>query len=132
MMNKKSLWQMLKYAVFSVSAGVIQTVSFILFYNVPGFIQSDKGMLFIYMLLMYILTGTLDSLVNANYGSLFIELFKNRSAFISVWQAVKTRRILLKWHVSHSVGCVNRESSYSVLYHHFFYCIQNSFLLIFL
>ncbi|MEE1321207.1 MAG: MFS transporter [Acutalibacteraceae bacterium] len=49
---------------------------FILFYNVPGFIQSDKGMLFIYMLLMYILTGTLDSLVNANYSSLFIELFK--------------------------------------------------------
>ena len=28
------------------------------------------------MLLMYILTGTLDSLVNANYGSLFVELFK--------------------------------------------------------
>lgn len=33
-MNKKSLWQMLKYAIFSVSAGVIQTVSFILLYNV--------------------------------------------------------------------------------------------------
>ncbi len=49
---------------------------FILFYNVPSFVQSDKGMLFIYMLLMYILTGTLDSLVNANYGSLFPELFK--------------------------------------------------------
>lgn len=49
---------------------------FILFYNVPSFIESEKGMLFIYMLLMYILTGTLDSLVNANYGSLFIELFK--------------------------------------------------------
>ena len=49
---------------------------FILFYNVPSFIQSEKGMLFIYMLLMYILTGTLDSLVNANYGSLFVELFK--------------------------------------------------------
>ncbi|MBR2078620.1 MAG: MFS transporter [Clostridia bacterium] len=49
---------------------------FILFYNVPTFVQSDKGMLFIYMLLMYILTGTLDSLVNANYGSLFIELFR--------------------------------------------------------
>lgn len=44
---------------------------FILFYNVPGFIQEDKRLLFIYMLLMYILTGTLDSLVNANYGSLF-------------------------------------------------------------
>lgn len=49
---------------------------FILFYNVPAVVQSDKGMLFIYMLLMYILTGTLDSLVNANYGSLFPELFK--------------------------------------------------------
>ena len=33
-MDKKSLWQMLKYAIFSVSAGVIQTVSFILLYNV--------------------------------------------------------------------------------------------------
>lgn len=49
---------------------------FILFYNVPGAIQTDDTKLFIYMLLMYILTGTLDSLVNANYGSLFIELFK--------------------------------------------------------
>ena len=49
---------------------------FILFYNVPGAIQADDTKLFIYMLLMYILTGTLDSLVNANYGSLFVELFK--------------------------------------------------------
>ncbi len=49
---------------------------FILFYNVPGAIQTDDTRLFIYMLLMYILTGTLDSLVNANYGSLFVELFK--------------------------------------------------------
>ncbi|MGN0448541.1 MAG: MFS transporter [Acutalibacteraceae bacterium] len=50
-------------------------LSFILFYNVPSFISSEKGMLFIYMLLMYILTGTLDSLINANYGALFPELF---------------------------------------------------------
>ncbi len=49
---------------------------FLLFYNVPGAVVSDKKLLFIYMLLMYILTGTLDSLVNANYGSLFVELFK--------------------------------------------------------
>lgn len=52
---------------------------FILFYNVPSFIESEKGMLFIYMLLMYILTGTLDSLVNANYGALFPELFQSDS-----------------------------------------------------
>lgn len=50
---------------------------FVLFFNVPAFIESEKGMLFIYMLLMYILTGTLDSLVNANYGALFPELFKS-------------------------------------------------------
>lgn len=49
---------------------------FILFFNVPSFIASEKGMLFIYMLLMYILTGTLDSLMNANYGALFPDLFK--------------------------------------------------------
>lgn len=29
------------------------------------------------MLLMYILTGTLDSLINANYGALFPELFRS-------------------------------------------------------
>lgn len=33
-MNKQSLWQMVKYAIFSVSAGVIQTGSFILLFNV--------------------------------------------------------------------------------------------------
>ena len=33
-MNKQSLWQMVKYAIFSVSAGVIQTGSFALLYNV--------------------------------------------------------------------------------------------------
>lgn len=49
---------------------------FLLFYNVPAFVQSEQGMLFIYMLLMYILTGTLDSLVNANYGALFPDLFR--------------------------------------------------------
>lgn len=52
---------------------------FILFYNVPGVVTTEGGMLFVYMLLMYILTGTLDSLVNANYGALFPELFKNDS-----------------------------------------------------
>lgn len=49
---------------------------FILFYNVPNAVVSNETMLFVYMLLMYILTGTLDSLVNANYGALFPELFR--------------------------------------------------------
>lgn len=46
---------------------------FILFYNPPA-LNAESG-LFAYMLLMYILTGTLDSLINANYGALFPELF---------------------------------------------------------
>lgn len=33
-MNKKSLWQAVKYTLFSISAGIIQTASFILLYNV--------------------------------------------------------------------------------------------------
>ena len=33
-MTKKSLWQAIKYTLFSISAGIIQTVSFILLYNV--------------------------------------------------------------------------------------------------
>ncbi len=33
-MNKQSLWQAVKYALFSVSAGVIQEGSFLLLYNV--------------------------------------------------------------------------------------------------
>ena len=33
-MNKKSLWQAVKYSLFSVSAGIIQAVSFFLLFNV--------------------------------------------------------------------------------------------------
>ena len=33
-MNKKSLWQAVKYGLFSISAGIIQAVSFALLFNV--------------------------------------------------------------------------------------------------
>ncbi len=53
-------------------------LSFIMFFNVPAYFGADptSTRMYIYVLLMYILTGTLDSLVNANYGALFPELFK--------------------------------------------------------
>lgn len=51
-------------------------LSFIMFFNMPTGIQSDGTKAFVYILLMYILTGTLDSLINANYGALFPTLFK--------------------------------------------------------
>lgn len=47
---------------------------FIAFYNLPAFLSGNS--IFAYMLLMYMLTGTLDSLINANYGALFPELFR--------------------------------------------------------
>jgi len=47
-------------------------LAFIAFYNPPAL---QGGSAFLYILLTYILTGTLDSLINANYGALFPELF---------------------------------------------------------
>ena len=45
----------------------------IAFYNPP--LQSAGQALFIYCMIFYILTGTIDSVINANYGALFPELF---------------------------------------------------------
>ena len=53
-------------------------LSFLAFFNPPSFVSGN--FLFIYFLLTYILTGTLDSLVNANYGALFPELFRGDAA----------------------------------------------------
>lgn len=47
----------------------------IAFYNPP--IQSVGTALFVYCMIFYILTGTIDSVINANYSALFPELFPN-------------------------------------------------------
>ena len=63
-------------------------LSLIAFYNPPAF--GATNFLFIYFLLTYILTGTLDSLVNANYGALFPDLFQgdgNRATTNAMRQA---------------------------------------------
>jgi len=48
---------------------------FIAFYSPPEFLAGNS--LFAYCMLFYILTGTLDSVINANYGALFPELFRS-------------------------------------------------------
>jgi len=48
---------------------------FIAFYNVPAFLSGNA--VFAYGMLFYILAGTLDSVINANYGALFPELFRD-------------------------------------------------------
>jgi GPH family glycoside/pentoside/hexuronide:cation symporter len=48
---------------------------FIAFYNLPAFLAGNS--IFAYCMLFYILTGTLDSVINANYAALFPELFRD-------------------------------------------------------
>ena len=48
--------------------------AFIAFFTTPSFLAGQH--LFGYAMLFYILTGTLDSVINANYGALFPELFR--------------------------------------------------------
>ncbi len=53
-MKKESLWQALKYGLFSISAGVIQEASFILLYNVI-FSETLYGLCYIVSLILSIL-----------------------------------------------------------------------------
>jgi GPH family glycoside/pentoside/hexuronide:cation symporter len=48
-------------------------LTFVAFYNLPAFLSGNS--VFAYCMLFYILAGTLDSVINANYGALFPELF---------------------------------------------------------
>jgi GPH family glycoside/pentoside/hexuronide:cation symporter len=48
---------------------------FIAFYSPPGFLSGNS--LVAYCMFFYILTGTLDSVINANYAALFPELFRD-------------------------------------------------------
>ncbi len=50
----------------------------IAFYSTPEFLAGNS--LLAYAMLFYIFTGTLDSVINANYGALFPELFPTDSA----------------------------------------------------
>jgi GPH family glycoside/pentoside/hexuronide:cation symporter len=50
-------------------------LSFIAFYSTPAFLAGNS--LFAYCMLFYMLAGTLDSVINANYAALFPELFRD-------------------------------------------------------
>lgn len=61
-----------------VGGTILMVLSFIAFYSPLA--QAASGFLFMYCLLFYSLTGTLDSVINANYGALFPELFRTDAA----------------------------------------------------
>jgi len=48
-------------------------LGFIAFYNIPAFLSGNS--VFAYAMFFYIFAGTLDSVINANYGALFPEIF---------------------------------------------------------
>jgi GPH family glycoside/pentoside/hexuronide:cation symporter len=50
-------------------------LGFIAFYSPPAFLGNSS--LVVYCMLFYMFTGTLDSVINANYGALFPELFRD-------------------------------------------------------
>ena len=50
-------------------------LGFVAFYSPPAFLATNS--LVVYCMLFYIFTGTLDSVINANYGALFPELFRD-------------------------------------------------------
>ncbi len=50
-------------------------LGFIAFYSPPAFLTTNS--LVVYCMLFYMFTGTLDSVINANYGALFPELFRD-------------------------------------------------------
>jgi GPH family glycoside/pentoside/hexuronide:cation symporter len=53
-------------------------LAFVAFYSTPEFLAGQS--LFAYAMLFYILAGTLDSVINANYGALFPELFRTEAS----------------------------------------------------
>jgi GPH family glycoside/pentoside/hexuronide:cation symporter len=59
---------------YLVLATPLLALSFISFFNVPTWLGA--GSVFWYALIMYSLTGTLDAMINVNYGALFPELFR--------------------------------------------------------
>ncbi|MDD3946706.1 MAG: MFS transporter [Clostridia bacterium] len=63
--GRRKLWLLIGAPLFAIF--------FILFYSPP--LSLSKNGLFIWAMIFYFVTGTLDSLINANYGALFPELF---------------------------------------------------------
>lgn len=75
---------------------VLLVLFFIAFYSPPA--QAAASFLFGYCMLFYFLTGTLDSVINANYGALFPELFRtdaSRAATNALRQAFQLMAMII-------------------------------------
>lgn len=103
-----------------VIGSILLGLSFIGFYYPPSFLTGN--LFFFYFLIMYIITGTLDSLVNANYGALFPDLFSGdvlrakTNAFRQAFQLVAMIiSIALTPIVTSKLGYSNTAIVYAIL-----------------
>lgn len=99
---------------------LLLVLCFILFFNPPGFLA--PGSMFSYVLIMYMLTGTLDSLINSNYGALFPELFRTEkqraktNAMRQVFQLIAmVLSIALTPVITGKIGFFNTSLIYGVI-----------------
>jgi glycoside/pentoside/hexuronide:cation symporter, GPH family len=95
-------------------------LTFIAFYSTPSALAGNS--LFVYCLLFYVLAGTLDSVINANYGALFPELFRteasraNTNALRQAFQLVAMIiSIALTPVVTHAIGYQMTAIVYGIL-----------------
>jgi len=95
-------------------------LSFIMFFNVPA--NLGEGSLFWYALMFYVFTGTLDAIINTNYGALFPELFKTEreraktNAIRQVFQLLAMIiGIALTPMIADAIGYRNTALAYSAL-----------------
>jgi len=103
-----------------VIATPLLVLSFNMFFNVPSWL--GEGSVFWYALVMYILTGTLDAMINTNYGSLFPELFTSEkeraktNALRQVFQLIAMIiSIALTPMIAGAIGYRNTALAYSAL-----------------
>jgi GPH family glycoside/pentoside/hexuronide:cation symporter len=90
---------------------------FIAFYSPPTFLASNS--LVVYCMLFYMLTGTLDSVINANYAALFPELFRddtNRANVNALRQAFQLVAMIISIALTPMVTKALGYSLTSILY----------------
>jgi len=92
-------------------------LGFIAFYSPPAFLAGNS--LVVYCMLFYMFTGTIDSVINANYGALFPELFRDdasRASTNALRQAFQLAAMILSIAMTPMVTKALGYSLTSILY----------------
>jgi GPH family glycoside/pentoside/hexuronide:cation symporter len=103
-----------------VIAAPLLALCLIMFFNVPSWL--GPGSVFWYALTMYVLTGSIDAMINTNYGALFPELFKSEKIRARTNAMRQTFQLLamivsiaLTPMIADAIGFANTAVAYSAL-----------------